>query len=285
MGVVNEYGKLRKVLLCEPCNFALHPINVIAAKFIEAGQEANLDRALKEHKEFVQALESLGVEVVWVPPEPRFPYQVFTRDIGVATKAGAIIGNFRENVRKGEEKVAEGVLKKHLRILQRIGEKLIGNFEGGDFIYIDENTVALGMGARTDREGIKLVQGIMGELGVEVTLVPFEPHYLHLDMIFSVVGCGLCVCCLEALPKEFRSFIVERGFRTIDVPPADVFELACNLLAVGDDIVVSPERNKVVNERLKALGFEVLEVYLEELLKGGGGPHCMTFPISRDSSS
>ena len=33
---------------------------------------------------------------------------------------------------------------------------------------------------------------------------------------------------------------------------------------------------------MKALGFELVEVDLVELLKAGGGPHCMTFPIIRE---
>jgi N-dimethylarginine dimethylaminohydrolase len=37
-----------------------------------------------------------------------------------------------------------------------------------------------------------------------------------------------------------------------------------------------------VNEALKALGLEVLTPEITQILKGGGGPHCMTFPLLRD---
>jgi arginine deiminase len=54
------------------------------------------------------------------------------------------------------------------------------------------------------------------------------------------------------------------------------------LLALDEGVVLSPARNKEVNTQLKTLGFEVIEIGLDDLLKGGGGPHCMGFPIKRE---
>ena len=41
------------------------------------------------------------------------------------------------------------------------------------------------------------------------------------------------------------------------------------------------ENNKSVNEAMEAEGIEVIKLPLEQILKAGGGPHCMTFPVRR----
>jgi N-dimethylarginine dimethylaminohydrolase len=281
MGVTSEYGKLRSVLLCEPTYFQLEPINVIAREFIRKGQLPAREQVECEHQRMAQAFVDFGTEVVWVEPDPRLTYQVFTRDIGVTTRDGVLLGTFREKVRWGEEAKAAEVLVHYVPVYRRIeaGEGIA--FEGGDYMYVDDHTVALGIGARTTPKGAEIVIEAGSEQGVEVIPVHFDPKYLHLDMIFNVVGERVCVICKEALPYDFLKKVEQWKFETIEVAPEEVFRLSCNLIALDRGMVMSPARNTEVNQQLKALGFEVIEVELEHLLKGGGGPHCMSFPLER----
>jgi N-dimethylarginine dimethylaminohydrolase len=282
MTVKNEYGKLRSVLLCKPAYFALQPINVIAEGFIREGALPHHDKVLREHEGFAQVLAEAGIEIVWVDADPKFPYQVFTRDVGVSTPRGVLLGTFRESVRQGEEACAEVALNGHVPMWRRVEHGPGIAFEGGDYMYIDEGHVALGSGARTTLEAAKRLHSFEAELGIEIIPVQFDPKFLHLDMIFCVLSERVCTICKEALPDSFLKRVEGWGFETIEVPPEGVFQLNCNLLALDVGIVLSPARNSDVNARLKALGFEVVEVELAELLKGGGGPHCMSFPIKRD---
>ncbi|MGC3362607.1 arginine deiminase family protein [Enterococcus faecalis] len=41
------------------------------------------------------------------------------------------------------------------------------------------------------------------------------------------------------------------------------------------------ENNKSVNEAMEAEGIKVIKLPLEQILKAGGGPHCMTYPVRR----
>jgi N-dimethylarginine dimethylaminohydrolase len=282
MTVKNEYGKLRSVLLCTPVHFALQPINVIAEGFIREGALPNQAKVLREHEGFAQVLAETGVEIVWVDPHPKFPYQVFTRDVGVTTPRGVLLGTFRESVRHGEEACAEIALNGHVPMWGRVEPGPGIAFEGGDYMYIDERHVALGSGARTTLAAVERLRSFEAELDVEIIPVQFDPKFLHLDMIFCILGERVCTICKEALPDSFLKRVKSWGFETIEVPPEGVFQLNCNLLALDEGIVLSPARNSEVNARLKAFGFEVVEVELAELLKGGGGPHCMSFPIKRD---
>ena len=282
MSVNNQYGKLRSVLLCRPVRFSLKPINVIAERFIREKALPDQERVLKEHEEFSEAFKDAGVSIVWVDPDPAFPFQVFTRDIGVTTKEGIILGSFREKIRQGEEQRAKKALDGHVSTLTKIENGNEVAFEGGDFMYIDEEHVAVGIGARTTRAGVERLQSFEAKIGKEIIPVPFDPQFLHLDMIFCVLSERVCTICINALPEDFVKRIRNCGFEMVEVSEEGVFSLNCNLFALDRGKVISPARNTEVNDKLKALGFEIVEVDLEELLKGGGGPHCMSFPIDRD---
>lgn len=116
-----------------------------------------------------------------------------------------------------------------------IGEVKEGLFEGGDFMFMNEKWIAVGMADRTNEAGLKELKGILEPLGYEVTGVPLNPEYLHLYMCFNLVDEHLAVTYEEGLPEEFRKLLKKRD----------------------------------------------IELNITEILKAGGGPHCMTFPLLR----
>ncbi|MBQ1641189.1 MAG: nitrate reductase, partial [Lachnospiraceae bacterium] len=162
------------------------------------------------------------------------------------------------------------------------GEVKKGLFEGGDFMFMNEHWVAVGMADRTNKEGLEELKGILEPLGYEVTGVPLNPAYLHLDMCFNLVDDHLAVAYKEGLPEEFLEKLKQHGIEIISVPEAAIFMHGCNLQALGDHRVLSLKRNSLVNAELTKHGMEVIELDITEILKAGGGPHCMTFPLIRE---
>jgi N-dimethylarginine dimethylaminohydrolase len=65
-----------------------------------------------------------------------------------------------------------------------------------------------------------------------------------------------------------------------DDEPA-IFRHGYNVQAIGRDEVISLAQNRGINEKMRKKGLTVHEVKLTELLKLGGGIHCMTFPLRR----
>lgn len=276
--VSTEYGVLKKVLLCSPKFLDIStPINVIAEKHHET--KIDIEKACKEHDEFVEVLRSYGIEVILSEMHPRFPYEVNTRDLGVTTKKGVLFGRFYSPYRWDEHRLAEKTLKEHkISIYSKQHE---GTFEGGDFMYIDDSTVAVGTGIRTDSIGLSALKKTFDELNAEIIAVDFEEEYLHLDMILNVVGEKVAVVCKEALPKHIVDTLIQKGFELIEVTREDVFLHKCNLLNIGNNVIISHVQAADVNEKLRKLGFEVVELNLKEVLKSGGGPRCMSFPLNR----
>lgn len=278
--VPNATGRLRKVLLCQPKYFHFQPINEITKGVLAKGETADLEAFKREHNELVQAYQENGVEVEFVDPIDGLDYMVYARDFGACLAEGAIIGSFREPIRQDEELYYE-------RRLRELGVPIIGKvtrgaFEGGDFWMLDEATVVHGVVARTNWEGLRNAAEILEPLGYTVRGIQLSSQNLHLDMAFNIVAPGVAVCAVEQMPDFFLRMLKKRKFELIEVPSEGVFKHHCNIQAIGDGRVITFAGNTKVNEKLRALGLEVITPEITEILKGGGGPHCMTFPLLRD---
>jgi N-dimethylarginine dimethylaminohydrolase len=277
--VRNSTAELKKVLLCPPENIAIEPIDYISKRWVSNGAIANRAACLQEHEDLVQAYRANGVEVVLAMPDCRLSNQVYARDFGACLKEGYILGRFREPVRQGET-------MQYAKEMDDLGIACVahcteGYFEGGDFWFIDDYTLAVGLVQRTDSIGFLQIENQLKPLGYQLIPVPCPPNNLHLDMCFNVAAEKVAVLCKEALPDYFIRFLDQKGFTYIEVNQEEVFLHHCNIQALGNGRVLSFSNNKTVNKKLAALGLEVIAIDLYEILKSGGGPHCMTFPLER----
>ncbi len=277
--VKNSTGVLKKVLLCSPKYFEFEPINVITEDWLDKGEKSNKEACLREHSELVQAYKENGVEVEIMDPDINLPYEVFARDFGGCISEGFIMGKFREPVRQGETAKYENKMRE--LGIPCVARCTSGAYEGGDFWFLDEYTLAQGVIARTDFDGAENIKRQVSELGYNMIMVPALRQNLHLDMCFNIVAEKVAVVCREALPYNFLKMLEKRKFTLIDVPQEGVFRHYCNLQSLGNDRVITFNDNKNVNEKLEALGIKTIKLDLVEILKGGGGPHCMTFPLER----
>lgn len=277
MYVKDGTSRLKKVLVSRPQFLKPAPINEIAKKWKDTVMD--VPTMLREHELFVGAYKKAGVEVEFLEPDEERPNSVFARDFGGCVKEGYIMGRFKLDMR----------YKEHIDYKKRmeelgipmIGEVKEGLFEGGDFMFMNEHWVAVGMADRTNEAGLVEIKKILEPLGYEVTGVPLKNEYLHLDMCFNLVDDYLAVSYKQGLPEEFRELLAKRNIEIIDVPEEAIYLHGCNLQALGEHRVLSLKQNECVNEKLAAKGMEVIELDITEILKAGGGPHCMTFPLLR----
>lgn len=278
----NEYGHLRKVLLCKPTFFKWEAINEVAKKNIaENPQDFNDDLVKDQHNELVSALESAGVEVSFIEPSKPHHYMVYTRDFGKNVSNGLLLGRFRLPVRMGEEDLFEQYFE--ARGFPILGQVACGAFEGGDIHFIDNKTLAVGVGARSTIEAVESASEILASEGIELLPVEFDPKYLHLDLLFVMLAEKLCLACPDGLPQVFLDLLEKKGIEIIEVSASDAMELKNNVLAIDSNRILSFAENAEVNKRIQAHGFEVLTPHLSMFTMGGGGPRCLTFPLERDA--
>jgi N-dimethylarginine dimethylaminohydrolase len=101
--------------------------------------------------------------------------------------------------------------------------------------------------------------------------------------IYSPVDRDLAVVYSPLLPVPFREHLLKSGCELVEVPDEEFESMGCNVLAVGPRRCVALEGNPVTRRRLEAAGAEVHTYRGREIsTKGGGGPTCLTRPITRD---
>lgn len=277
--VTSATGVLEKVLLSRPDFLALAPINKIAADWMDKGVKINIEKALKEHDELIEIYKQNGIEVEIIKAKEKLTSMVFARDFGFNLKEGYVLGNFKESIRQEESELYAGIMKEMgVPMIAHCSE---GVLEGGDFWQLDEKTLAIGRLQRSTKEGIENVRQQLAPYGYTIIEVESDPRYLHLDMIFNIVGEKTAVSYWDGLPKHFQDYLMKENYDIIKIEEEGVFKHFSNLQALGDKKVISLKTNVDVNRQLRERGFEVFELDSTEILMTGGGPHCMTFPIFR----
>jgi N-dimethylarginine dimethylaminohydrolase len=278
--VFNSHGALRSILLCKPTYYEICDFSEVASQHIKEGFKVSRKVATKQHQEFAEVFQQLGIDIKWQIAQPGHPDQVATRDFGVNTVGGVLIGNFRYSDNEGDTELAIEALEQ-LKV-PMVGRVIEGSLEGGDCWYLDEHTMVIGAGNRTTMEGIKEAEKILKSFDTKVIFIQFEKKWNHLDMIFSVVAPKTVMLCPEALPDDFLKYLKKERYEIITIPGDAVFAGTINLLALGDEKVLSFKENKIGNEKLRALGLEVFDPPLSQFLMGGSGPHCLSFELIRE---
>ena len=278
MFTCSSSGIMKRVLMSRPTYLQAAPINEIAKKW--SSTKLDSEKMEKEHQIMVEAYTKNGVKVELLKADAQRPNSVFSRDFGLCVREGYVLGNFRESIRFKEKEAYKNKMQE--MNIPLIAEVKDGFFEGGDFTFLDSDTLAIGQAARSDEKGVDFIRKTLEPYSYKVIGVPCHPKYLHFDLIFNMVGENLAVACTTALPQDFLELTKKKGIELIDVSEESVFMHGCNLQSIGNKRVICLKQNAIVNEKLAERGYTVIEVDITETLKAGGGPHCMTFPLERD---
>lgn len=247
----------------------------------------DLEEARREHDALVEILRGAGAEVIDHPElQPERADAIFVFDPVIITERGAVILRMGKELRRGEE-AALG------RWLQEVGVPILAGLEGdataegGDLLWLDPKTLAVGQGFRTNAEGLRQLREILAGLGVEV--FPVELPYftgpvacLHLLSLISLVDHDLAVVYSPLLSVPFWKTLRDRGFRIVEVPEEEFPTMGPNVLALAPGRCLMLEGNPVTRRRLEEAGCEVLTYKGREIsLKAEGGPTCLTRPVWR----
>ncbi|MCW4049982.1 MAG: arginine deiminase family protein [Candidatus Bathyarchaeota archaeon] len=241
----------------------------------------------REHDAFCEIMSKQGIEVLYHPePQPEHADSVFTYDPAIVTDEGAIIFQMGKKFRKGEEGPMERRLNE-LGIPTHYSIHGEATVEGGDTLWLDEETLALGQGFRTNVEGLHQMKEALEPIGVKV--IPVDLPYffgpeacLHLMSLISFADHDLAVVYSSLLPVPFWKELKERGVGLIDVSEEEFNKMGTNVLALGPRNCLMLENTPVTKSNLEDAGCKV-HTYkgVEISLKTEGGPTCLTRPILR----
>jgi dimethylargininase len=221
----------------------------------------DLAKAVEQHQAYQQALEKFGAKVISLPPEPALADSMFVEDPAMVLDELALIFPLGTASRREEAASLAKVLSK-FRELKYV--RLPSTAEGGDILRVGHDLFA-GLSKRTNEDGIRQLQSIVGEYRYTVTAVPVR-GCLHLKSAVTFLGRNT----LLANRKWFDASCMP-GFAWIDVAPEEPH--AANALAFGDTVIL-PASFPLTRARIEARGFTVLPLDISELQKAESGLTC-----------
>ena len=246
-----------------------------------------IEKALAEYEAFEKILKDNGAQIFYFPEDSSVNMDsIYCRDAAIATTKGMIICNMGKEGRKNEplaqQKAYEAAGIPVLGVI-----KAPGTIEGGDVAWLDDKTLAVGHTYRTNEQGIQQLTNLLKPLGVKVITAPM-PHYkgpsdvFHLMSVLSPIDTNLAVVYSPLMPIVFRNELMTRGFELVEVPDTEFDSMGCNVLALAPRTCLMVKGNPITKSRLEAAGCKVIEYEGAEIsVKGGGGPTCLTRPITR----
>ncbi len=247
-----------------------------------------LVRALEDYDVFLGLLVESGVEVVFQPPSGETTLDaIYAHDSAVVSDKGLILSSMGKVARRTEVTALERLaLERSWPIVGRIQGD--GRLEGGDVCWLDSRTVAVGLTYRTNHEGVRQLEALLGDSVDEVIEVPM-PHWngpdecLHLLSAISPVDHDLALVDLRILPVPFVQLLSDRGVGFVEIDPGEADTLACNVLPVSPGRVIAIAENRETNRRLEEAGVEVMTYPGSQIsIPGTGGPTCLTRPLLRE---
>jgi dimethylargininase len=227
----------------------------------------DLDSARTQHERYVEALRKCGLDVTILDAEERFPDSVFIEDTAVVTDRCAVVANPGADSRKGEIHEVERTLSELYENVERIAEP--GTLDGGDVLQVGDHFY-VGLTRRTNREGAEQLAGILGRYGFGASRVELR-RFLHLKTGVAHLGGNDLVVTGELVDDPAFG-----GFDKMVVSSQE--EYGANCIRVNDHVLVA-EGYGETREKIRARGYEVIELEMSEFRKLDGGLSCLSLRL------
>lgn len=248
------------------------------------------------------------------------PSMYFTRDHATMIGQHLMISQMY-NYSRQRETVFLRFLQKHHPLFRdtdlAFPDDLPIGLEGGDVLVLSEEVLVIGLSERTTVPAIEVAAERLLKAGlvqrILVLAIPARRAFMHLDTVFTMVDRDQFLI-YPGIEQEISVYRLERGkdgpvvascageltdalAASLHLPTVNLIRSggddpitaareqwtdSTNTVALAPGKVITYDRNAVTNSVLRASGIEVVEVEGSELVRGRGGPHCMTLPLLRE---
>jgi N-dimethylarginine dimethylaminohydrolase len=279
-GCQSMTGRLERVLVKQPS-----PEAWAAWRAYSWRSEPDPVGLAAEHEAFCRLLADAGAEVViGRTGGAANPDAIYAYDPALVADSGAVLlMPGKEGRRREPEDMGVDFMEAGVPLAGQV--RFPATVEGGDTVWLDEQTLLVGRGYRTNAAGIHALEELLP--GVDV--VAFDlPHYhgagevLHLMSFLSPLDVDLAVVYLPLMPVRLVELLESRGIELVEVPDAEFETMGPNVLALGPRVALALEGNEETRRRMEAAGVDVRVYKGDEISrKGDGGPTCLTRPLLR----
>jgi arginine deiminase len=250
-------------------------------------QEPDFTKAQHEFEQFLSIIREHVEQIEFLPASEQAGLDsLYAHDPVKFTKKGAIILKSGKKLRQPEAIAYKQFLKeKDIPILGELTGEAVA--DGGDLVWLDDRTLLIGRGYRTNDEAIRQIKEITRDVVDECIVVQLphdqgEEECLHLMSFISIVDVNLAVVYSKLMPVFLRQILIQRGFQLIEVPEVEYHRLGCNVLALAPRICMIVSGSPYTKQKLVDSGATVYEYEGNEIsYLGTGGPTCLTCPVIR----
>jgi N-dimethylarginine dimethylaminohydrolase len=242
--------------------------------------------AAAEHERLCGLLEAAGAEVVVSRHDPGNPDAIYVYDpVLVGSEGAVLLRPGKEGRRSEPSAIAESLEAAGVPIAGELADPVLA--EGGDTVWLDEETLLVGIGYRTNPAAVVALGDAFG-----VDVVAFDlPHWngrgevMHLMSFLSPLDRDLALVYLRLAPVRLLELLAERGIAVVEVPDEEFETQGPNVLALGPRRALALDGNLETRRRMEKAGVDVVVYRGEEISrKGDGGPTCLTRPLLRTVS-
>lgn len=285
-GVASMTAPLREVALRRPGK------SIVTAEPSAWNYSEHFDpsKIVSEYDRFVLALENFGVKIHWIKGDDLGNADsVFAYDASLMTPQGAILMSPGKEKRRGEEGLHKSFyINKEIPIIGQIDAP--GTAEAGDTLWLDENTVIIGKGFRTNTLGAEQVKDILNSIGITCHIfdLPFyqgKKACLHLMSLISMVDTKSALVYEPLLPVGLWKLLDKKSVKIISAPENEFFEsdtLSTNVLAIAPGACLMLDNLPKTAKVLRNSGIKVTTFRAPALCIGcEGGPTCLIRPLYR----
>ena len=308
-GVRSAFGNLKRVLMHRP-GAELHRVTANTLEEFHFERPVDVELFISQYDGMLDLFRNHGVDVVLLrevlasdADSVRYidqrPNMTYTRDLAVVFQNGAVLMSPYLKGRWGDHEMMA-------RAFRRMGVPILGVIEppgfleGGGVTMIGEDTIVASLCDRANQEGTRQLRNIVLEKEAKYFLeVPLPFGHIHIDGIFMVLDERLCLiheAPFEAFPCRlftagvsepshmmFAEFLEMRGFQCISITETERRAGHLNVVVTkrGESAIGFQSAQRVALEMRKH-GWNLATFPADEMIRGNGGPHCMTCPLLVD---
>ncbi len=227
----------------------------------------DLDLALEQHEAYCRVLESLGLSLERLPPDPEYPDSTFVEDAAIVTSKGAILTRPGAPSRAGEVTAMGEALCRWFAGLDRIAAP--GTVDGGDVCEAGDHFF-IGVSHRTNEHGAAQLADWLKRRGFDSSLIDIRESrgLLHLKTGLAWLGDRQLIAWGELVGHEAL-----RGWEVVQVPKGE--ESGANCIGVNGSMLI-PKRSPRTAALLRDSGQQVVELDMSEYQKMDGGLSCLS---------